>query len=265
MGRGDHATRGHVRTHRAPFALPAHADNHTHLREPSALPMCPRRNAGRPDLTATSKQLHREFSGVRDTLPVKQSVRRSLATNVPTILVDDDEPAIVDCVATALSYEGFHTREATSGVTALASIAEHAPAPIVLDWMLPDLDGIELTRYLRANASQVPILFLSAKGAIEDKVEASGSTRATAVPTWLHLHGITPPQARRHGTAADHPRRLRGLPNDRHTLAARPTSTEDCRDPTTCSSSPLMLNRPPRGDVAATTPSSGARRTAERI
>jgi two-component system OmpR family response regulator len=91
---------------------------------------------------------------------------------VPTILVVDDEPAIVDCVATALRYEGFHTREATSGVTALACIAEHAPALIVLDWMLPDLDGIELTRYLRAHASPVPILFLSAKGAIEDKVEA---------------------------------------------------------------------------------------------
>jgi two-component system, OmpR family, response regulator len=101
-----------------------------------------------------------------------QSVRAGLTTNVPTVLVVDDEPAIVDCVATALRYEGFHTREATSGVTALASIAEHAPMLIVLDWMLPDLDGIELTRYLRAHASQVPILFLSAKGAIEDKVEA---------------------------------------------------------------------------------------------
>jgi two-component system, OmpR family, response regulator len=101
-----------------------------------------------------------------------QSVRGSQITNVPTVLVVDDEPAIVDCVATALRYEGFHTREATSGVTALASVAEHAPALIVLDWMLPDLDGIELTRYLRAHASKVPILFLSAKGAIEDKVEA---------------------------------------------------------------------------------------------
>jgi two-component system OmpR family response regulator len=101
-----------------------------------------------------------------------QSVRGSQITNVPTVLVVDDEPAIVDCVATALRYEGFHTREATSGVTALASVAEHAPALIVLDWMLPDLDGIELARYLRAHASKVPILFLSAKGAIEDKVEA---------------------------------------------------------------------------------------------
>jgi two-component system, OmpR family, response regulator len=101
-----------------------------------------------------------------------QSARGSHATDARRILVVDDEPAIVDCVATALRYEGFTTHEATSGVTALASIAEHAPALIVLDWMLPDLDGIELTRYLRAHASQVPILFLSARGAIEDRVEA---------------------------------------------------------------------------------------------
>ena len=101
-----------------------------------------------------------------------QSARGSLARKAATILVVDDEPAIVDCVSTALRYEGFHTHEATNGVTALASIAEHAPALIVLDWMMPGLDGIELTRYLRAHASQVPILFLSAKGAIEDKVEA---------------------------------------------------------------------------------------------
>jgi len=101
-----------------------------------------------------------------------QNARGSVATGVPTILVVDDEPAIVDCVATALRYEGFHTHEAASGVTALASIAERAPALIVLDWMMPGLDGVELTRLLRARASQVPILFLSARGAIEDRVEA---------------------------------------------------------------------------------------------
>ncbi len=95
-----------------------------------------------------------------------------LETIPHSILVVDDEPSIVDCVATALRYEGYDVHEATSGHAALASIAQCEPALIVLDWMMPDLDGIQLTRHLRAHASEVPILFLSAKDAIEDKVDA---------------------------------------------------------------------------------------------
>jgi two-component system, OmpR family, response regulator len=96
----------------------------------------------------------------------------SRTTIAPSILVVDDEPSIVDSVATALRYEGFNVIEATNGQAALARIAESQPALIVLDWMMPDLEGIDLTRDLRARASDVPILFLSAKDAIEDKVDA---------------------------------------------------------------------------------------------
>jgi two-component system OmpR family response regulator len=65
------------------------------------------------------------------------------------ILVVDDEPSIVDAVATALRYEGFDVEEAATGRAALAAVAEFEPDLIVLDWMLPDLDGIEVGRRMR--------------------------------------------------------------------------------------------------------------------
>lgn len=101
-----------------------------------------------------------------------RTMESTLGTAAHSILVVDDEPSIVDCVAAALRYNGFDVQEATSGHAALASIAAVEPVLIVLDWMMPDLDGIELTRRLRAHASEVPILFLSAKDAIEAKVLA---------------------------------------------------------------------------------------------
>jgi two-component system OmpR family response regulator len=88
------------------------------------------------------------------------------------ILVVDDEPSIVDAVATALRYEGFDVEEATTGRDALASIREAEPDLIVLDWMLPDLEGIEVGRRLREQGFGCAILFLTAKDAVENKVEA---------------------------------------------------------------------------------------------
>src|SRR6059036_3438561 len=88
------------------------------------------------------------------------------------ILVVDDEPSIVDAVATALRYEGFEVDEATGGRDALKSIAEREPDLVVLDWMLPDLDGIEVGRRMRERGFKTAILFLTAKDAVENKVEA---------------------------------------------------------------------------------------------
>jgi two-component system OmpR family response regulator len=84
--------------------------------------------------------------------------------------VVDDEPSIVDAVATSLRYEGFEVDEAATGRAALASAQENTPDMIVLDVMLPDLDGLEVTRRLRADGIRVPILFLTARDAVEDKV-----------------------------------------------------------------------------------------------
>ena len=88
------------------------------------------------------------------------------------ILVVDDEGSIVDAVATALRYEGFEVREAASGRSALAAVAEDEPDLLVLDWMLPDIDGIEVGRRLREQGFRSAILFLTAKDAVENKVEA---------------------------------------------------------------------------------------------
>src|SRR5215471_21550815 len=88
------------------------------------------------------------------------------------ILVVDDEPAIVDAVATALRYEGFTVEEARNGRDALSQTMDFDPDLIVLDWMLPDIDGIEVGRRLRDRGFKTAILFLTAKGGVEHKVRA---------------------------------------------------------------------------------------------
>jgi two-component system, OmpR family, response regulator len=88
------------------------------------------------------------------------------------ILVVDDEPSIVDAVATALRYEGFDVEEARTGRDALASVMRSEPDLIVLDWMLPDLPGLEVGKRLRERGYKTAILFLTAKDAVENKVEA---------------------------------------------------------------------------------------------
>ena len=91
-------------------------------------------------------------------------------TRSQRILVVDDEPSIIDAVATSLRYEGFAVTQAVNGRQALSSAQEDPPDLIVLDVMLPDLDGLEVTRRLREDGIQVPILFLTARDAVEDKV-----------------------------------------------------------------------------------------------
>src|SRR5436305_2375260 len=88
------------------------------------------------------------------------------------ILVVDDEPSIVDAVATALRYEGVEVREEGTGRGALAAVADFEPDLVVLDWMLPDLEGVEVGRRLRERGFKTAILFLTAKDAVENKVEA---------------------------------------------------------------------------------------------
>jgi two-component system OmpR family response regulator len=88
------------------------------------------------------------------------------------ILVVDDEPSIVDAVATALRYEGYDVEEAYTGRQAIDAVTREEPDLIVLDWMLPDIEGIEVGRRLRARGFKSAVLFLTAKDATENKVEA---------------------------------------------------------------------------------------------
>jgi len=88
------------------------------------------------------------------------------------ILVVDDESSITDAVATALRYEGYEVDEASNGRDALAAVMRDEPDLVVLDWMLPDIPGIEVGRRMRERGFKTAILFLTAKDAVEDKVEA---------------------------------------------------------------------------------------------
>ena len=92
-----------------------------------------------------------------------------------SVLVVDDEVSIRDAVGTALRYEGFSVSEAASGRDALARARAEPPDLIVLDVLLPDLDGFEVTRRLRAEGSSVPVLFLTARDALEDKRRGFGA------------------------------------------------------------------------------------------
>jgi two-component system OmpR family response regulator len=92
-----------------------------------------------------------------------------------TILVVDDEPSIVDTVATVLRYEGYEVAEAITGREALALVQERHFDLVILDVMLPDLDGLEVTRRMRADGIKVPVLFLTARGEVQDLVAGLGA------------------------------------------------------------------------------------------
>jgi two-component system OmpR family response regulator len=86
------------------------------------------------------------------------------------VLVVDDEASIVDAISMTLRHQGFSVEAAESGKEALAAVTRWRPDVIVLDVMLPDLDGFEVARRLSADNEPVPILFLSALDDTEDKV-----------------------------------------------------------------------------------------------
>ena len=87
-----------------------------------------------------------------------------------SVLVVDDEPNIVDVISMALRFEGFEVESAANGADAIAAVAARKPAVIVLDVMLPDIDGFEVARRLAGARTGVPIVFLTARDATEDIV-----------------------------------------------------------------------------------------------
>ena len=86
------------------------------------------------------------------------------------LLVVDDEPNIRDLLATSLRFAGFEVFTASTGNEAVREATEHQPDLVVLDVMLPDMDGFTVTRRLRDRGEQYPILFLTAKDETQDKV-----------------------------------------------------------------------------------------------
>jgi two-component system, OmpR family, response regulator len=91
-------------------------------------------------------------------------------TGATRILVVDDEASITELVAMALRYEGFTVQAVQNGREALDAVTAFAPDLVVLDIMMPGLDGFEVARRVRNGSSVLPILFLTARDGTEDKV-----------------------------------------------------------------------------------------------
>lgn len=87
------------------------------------------------------------------------------------LLVVDDDPRITELLRRILAYEGYSVAIAASGQDALSRTLEHPPDLIVLDILLPGLDGLEVARRLREAGDTVPILMLTARDAVENRVE----------------------------------------------------------------------------------------------
>ena len=86
------------------------------------------------------------------------------------VLVVDDESNLTELLRMALKYEGWEVRTADTGLSAVRTAKEFAPDAVVLDMMLPDFDGLEVLRRMRADDPNVPVLFLTARDAVEDRV-----------------------------------------------------------------------------------------------
>ena len=87
-----------------------------------------------------------------------------------TILIIEDDESIARFLKRALTYEGYRVEVASDGETGLAMALEHKPELVILDWMLPGMDGLEVARRLRAN-DDVLILMLTAKTGVADRVQ----------------------------------------------------------------------------------------------
>lgn len=86
------------------------------------------------------------------------------------ILVVEDEVNLARCIELELSYEGYRVSVAHDGVTGLAAAREAQPNLMILDWLLPSLLGLEICRRLRSTGNKVPIILLSAKHSVSDRV-----------------------------------------------------------------------------------------------
>jgi two-component system, OmpR family, response regulator len=86
------------------------------------------------------------------------------------VLVVDDESALTNLLSMALRHEGWEVHTESSGAEALRTARDVRPDAVVLDAMLPDMDGLEVLARLRRDSLDVPVLFLTAKAAVEDRI-----------------------------------------------------------------------------------------------
>ncbi len=88
-----------------------------------------------------------------------------------TILVADDDPKLLKMVRRTLIYEGFDVLTATNGREAMNQVESKTPDLLILDWLMPELDGLAVLTRLREAGDEIPVLMLTARDAVEDRVE----------------------------------------------------------------------------------------------
>jgi two-component system, OmpR family, response regulator len=107
---------------------------------------------------------------VEDAVAPANARFRRLDGSPVRVVVVDDETSLTDLLSMALRYEGWDVRSAADGRTALSLVREFRPDVVVLDIMLPDLDGMRVLSRLRSDGIDVPVLFLTAKDSLDDRV-----------------------------------------------------------------------------------------------
>lgn len=87
------------------------------------------------------------------------------------ILIIEDDQAILKILQRGLAYEGYTVDSATEGRSGLMLARDHQPDLVILDWMLPGMDGLEVCHRMRTASGSVPILMLTAKDAVQDRIQ----------------------------------------------------------------------------------------------
>ena len=105
-----------------------------------------------------------------NTLPARaQKLMRPDGT-APRVLVVDDEHNLTELLSMALRYEGWEVKAAGTGMAAVRAAREFEPDAVALDMMLPDMDGMEVLHRMREHNQRIPVLFLTARDAVEDRI-----------------------------------------------------------------------------------------------
>ncbi|HNW96141.1 MAG TPA: response regulator transcription factor [Anaerolineaceae bacterium] len=90
---------------------------------------------------------------------------------MPKILITDDDQKLLKMLKRTLTYENMDVLTASTGVEALEIVSQQKPDVLILDWMMPEMDGLELVQRLRDMNNRLPVLMLTARDAIEDRVD----------------------------------------------------------------------------------------------
>jgi len=119
-----------------------------------------------------NREAHRKLPGFLERSVSLTRDNRCVTDRIPEarVLVVDDEPSIVELLSVSLKFQGFEVETASDGAGGLDKARRFRPDAVILDVMMPGMDGMGMLRRLRADGIDAPVLFLTAKDAVEDKV-----------------------------------------------------------------------------------------------